>query len=85
MDYPSRIPKPEDDKFDEYGVSEMKELWKEWGEDVEGSGQVHPPAIVKDDVGVAALLLEWQVYKKKLMWDKEWSCGSRMKRCTPSC
>jgi hypothetical protein len=26
----------------EDGVSEMKELLKEWGEDVEGSGQVHP-------------------------------------------
>ena len=38
---PSRIPNPEDDKFDEYGVSEVKKLWKEWGEDVEGSGQVH--------------------------------------------
>ena len=23
---PSRIPNPEDDKFDEYGVSEMKEM-----------------------------------------------------------
>ena len=43
MDYPSRIPKPEDDQFDEYGVSEMKERWKEWGEDVEGSGQVLYP------------------------------------------
>ena len=51
------IPNPEDDKFDEYGVSEMKELWKEWGEDVEGSGQVHP-AILNNDLGVGALLLE---------------------------
>ena len=58
---PSKIPNPEDDegdKFHEYGVSEMKELWKAWGEDVEGSGQVHP-AILSNDLGVAALLLEW--------------------------
>ena len=31
---PSRIPNPEDDKFHEYGVSEMEELWKVWCEDV---------------------------------------------------
>ncbi len=62
----SRIPNPEDDKFHEYGV---KELWKSWGEDVEGSGQVHP-AIINNDLGVAALLLERQVYKK-LIWEKE--------------
>ncbi len=30
---PSTIPNPQDDKFHEYGVSEMKELWKVWGED----------------------------------------------------
>ena len=54
---PSRIPNPEDDKFDEYGVSEMKELWQGWGKDVEGSGQVHP-AILNNDLGVGALLLE---------------------------
>ena len=29
-----RIPNPEDDKFHEYGVSEMEELWKAWCEDV---------------------------------------------------
>jgi hypothetical protein len=34
----------------------MKELWKEWGDDVEGSGQVHP-AILSNDLGVGALLL----------------------------
>ena len=62
----SRIPNPEDDKFHEYGV---KELWKSWGEDVEGSGQVHH-AILNNDLGVAALLLERQVYKK-LIWEKE--------------
>jgi hypothetical protein len=72
---PCRIPKPENDQFDEYGVSEMKDLWKEWGEDVEGSGQVHP-AILRNDLGVAALLLEWQVYKK-LRWEQEWSGGSK--------
>ena len=65
---PSRIPNPEDDKFDEYGVSEVKKLWKEWGEDVEGSGQVHP-AILNNDLGVRAILLEWQVYKR-LIWEK---------------
>ena len=54
---PSRIPKSEDDKFDECGVSEMKELWKEWGQDVEDSGEVHPD-IFKNDLGVVALLLE---------------------------
>jgi hypothetical protein len=51
----------------------MKDLWKEWGDDVEGSGEVHT-AILKNDLCVAALLLEWQVYKK-LMWEKEWSGG----------
>jgi hypothetical protein len=35
----------------------MKVLWKAWGEDVEGSGQVHP-AILNNDLDVAALLLE---------------------------
>jgi hypothetical protein len=35
----------------------MKELWKAWGEDVEGSGQVHP-AILSNDLCVAALFLE---------------------------
>ncbi len=49
---PSCIPNPEDDKFDAYGVSEMKELWKEWGEDVEGSGQVHPAILSNDLVWV---------------------------------
>jgi hypothetical protein len=53
---PSRIPNSEDDKFDEYGLSEMKELWKEWDEDVEGSGQLHR-AILSNDLGVGALLL----------------------------
>jgi hypothetical protein len=48
VDYPSRIAKPEDDQFDEYGVAEMKERWKEWGEDVEGSGQVHPGCHFKE-------------------------------------
>ena len=53
------IPNPEDDKFDEYGGSEMKELWKEWGEDVEGSDQVHPAQNdLSRDLGVGALLLE---------------------------
>ena len=37
---PSQILNPEDDKFYEYGVSEIKELWKAWDEDVEGSCQV---------------------------------------------
>ena len=41
----------------EDGVSEMKELLKEWGEDVEGSGQVYR-AILNNDLGVDALLLE---------------------------
>ena len=59
---PFRIPNPEDDKFDEYGVSEMKELWKAWGDDFEGSNQVHP-AILNNDLGVSVFLLEWQVYK----------------------
>jgi|LauGreDrversion2_3_1035106.scaffolds.fasta_scaffold845453_2 hypothetical protein len=35
----------------------MKELWKARGEDVEGSGQVHP-AILNNDLGMAALFLE---------------------------
>jgi hypothetical protein len=55
-------------------VCQMKELWKTLGEVVEGSGQVHP-AILNNDLGVAAFLLEWQVYKK-LIWQKEWSGGS---------
>ena len=75
---PSRIPNPEDDKFYEYGVSEVKELWKAWDEDGEGSGQVHP-AILNNDLGVAALLLEWQAYKKYI-WEKEWSGGSKKDR-----
>jgi len=55
---PYLIPNPKDDKFDdEYGVSEMKELRKVLGENVEGSGQVHP-AIFNNDLGVGALLLE---------------------------
>jgi hypothetical protein len=53
----------------------VKELWKSWDEDVEGSGQVHP-AILNNDLGVAALFLERQVYKK-LIWEKEWSGGSK--------
>ncbi len=53
---PSQILNPEDDKFYEYGVSEMKELWKAWDEDVESvKSQVHP-AILNNDLGVAALL-----------------------------
>ncbi len=43
-------------------------LGKFSGEDVEGSGQVHP-AILNNDLGVGALLLEWQVYKT-LIWEK---------------
>ena len=39
----------------------MKEMWKEWGEDVEGSGQVHP-VILKNDLGVDVFLFEWDVY-----------------------
>ena len=55
--------------------AEMKELWKEWDEDVEGTGQVHP-AILNNDLGVDALFLAWQVYKI-LIWDTEWSGGSK--------
>ena len=71
----SGIPNPEGDEFDKYGVSEMKERCSAWGEDVESSGQVHP-AILSNDLGVAALLLEWQVYKK-LIWERQWSGGSK--------
>ena len=81
---PSRIPNSEDDKFDEYGVSEVKELWKEWSEDVKGSGQVHP-AILNND-------LVWVLYCLKGKCTKDLSGRSsgvvgpkRMKRCTPSC
>ena len=53
---PLRIPNPEDDKFEEYGASEIKELWKVC-EDVEGSGQGHPD-MLNNDMSVGALLLE---------------------------
>jgi hypothetical protein len=41
--------------------------------------EVHP-AILKNDLGVAAFLLECQVHKKlmwEIMWEKEWSGGSK--------
>ena len=53
---PYLIPNPKDDKFDEYGVSEMKELRKVSGEDVEGSGQVHPAILNNDLVWVRCCL-----------------------------
>ena len=50
------IPNPEDDKLDDYGVSKMKAPWKVWGEDVEGSVQVHH-AILNNDLGVARCVI----------------------------
>ena len=52
----SQIPNPEDDKLDDYGVSKMKAPWKVWGEDVEGSVQVHH-AILNNDLGVARCVI----------------------------
>ena len=78
------IPNPEDDKFDEYGVSEMKEMWKEWGEDVEGSDQVHP--------AIEVMTWVWVLYclngkcTKNLSGKNSGVVGpKRMKTYTPSC
>ena len=51
----------------------MKELWKAWDEDAEGSCQVtSSPYYFKEwpGCGCALARLEWQVYKK-LIRDKE--------------
>jgi hypothetical protein len=70
---PSHIPNPEDDKFDEYWVSEMQELWKEWGEDVEGSGQLHR-AILSNLMTWCGCSITWMTIVQKTYLGKvvEW-------------
>jgi hypothetical protein len=76
--HPSRVPKPEEPTFDEFGEGEVRGLLEIYGKDIEKSyvscklnfGQRYP-ALLSDST-----LPQYEVYKK-LVWERGWGGGGK--------
>ena len=68
--HPSRVPKPEEPTFDDFGVQEVRGLLEIYGKDIEKGGQRYP-ALLSDST-----LPQYEVYKK-LVWERGWGGGRK--------
>jgi hypothetical protein len=68
--HPSRVPKPEEPTFDDFGVQQVRGLLEIYWKDIEKGGHRYP-ALLSDST-----LPQYEVYKK-LVWERDWGEGGK--------
>jgi hypothetical protein len=68
--HPSRVPKPDEPTFGDFGVQRVSGLVEIYGKDIERGGQRYP-ALLSDST-----LVQYEVYKT-LVWERGWGGGGK--------